>query len=462
MTVPPTRVAGMILAIALAAAGLGAPGGTAAGSAAAPPVIITAGPDNYRTAAARLRPGEELRLAPGIYRNGLYLRGLQGAPGLPIVIRGPEDRSAVFLGRTGHNTIELRGVAHLELRNLTLDGRNLPGVDGIKAQGVSHHVTLENLEILRHARHQQAVAISTKAPAWNWVIRGNVIREAGTGLYLGESDGSAPFIHGLIERNVITETIGYGLQIKHQKMRPQLPGLSQAPGSTIIRHNFISKAAQPQMGFQAPRPNLLLGHFPPEGPGSEDLYEVYGNLLYGNRVGEPLFQGEGNLAIHDNLLVNRHGDAIHIRPHNDNPRWVSVFHNTVLARGAGIWVAGGTPGYSRRVIGNAVFAERPIRGGEQQDNLVAAYATAEVFLQAPFATGSALDLRPRPGTQRDRGPNPAANPAQGPALIGVLVDADRDFAGNPRDTRTRQAGFPGAYAGPGVPREGPLRIPADL
>ena len=53
---------------------------------------------------------------------------------------------------------------------------------------------------------------------------------------------------------------------------------------------------------------------------------------------EGLFQGEGNIAFYHNLLVNEHGDAIRIQPHNDIPRRVVVAFNTVVASGAGVSV----------------------------------------------------------------------------------------------------------------------------
>lgn len=410
---------------------------------------LTAGPSDYQPLLTGLRTGDHLMLAAGTYLDGLDLRGLHGDPGRPIVIQGPADRSARFLGRTGRNTVELRDVSHLEIRNLTLDGRNMSGVDGVKSHAVTDHITLENLEIVNHASHQQVVAISTKAPAWAWVIRDCIIRGAGTGLYLGDSDGTAPFVHGLIERNLIVDTIGYGLQIKHQRRRPDIPGLPMQPGSTIIRWNIISKSHQPQFGFQGPRPNLLLGHLPPLGPGMEDVYEVYGNLLYQNLVNEPLFQGEGNLAFHHNLLVNQHGHGAWIQPHNDRPRKIAVFHNTIVAKESGIRVLGGDPAFRQLVMRNAVFAEQPLEGGEQRNNLAAGYAAARDYLRFPFGDWQTLDLRPQRG--RLRSPPPRAE------LFVSYADADRDFAGNRHDGT-----YLGAYAGPGVPRQGTMRFPPQL
>jgi hypothetical protein len=418
-----------------------------AGSGGAGARNLTADPATYQDLVSRLQPGDRLSLVAGRYLDGLTLKDLDGQPGHPIVIEGPQDRSAIFVGKPGRNTVELRRVSHLELRNLTLDGLNTPGIDGVKAHAVTHHITLDNLAIVNHASHQQSVGISTKAAAWNWVIRNSIISGAGTGLYLGNSDGSAPFVQGVIENNQISSTIGYGLQIKHQTVRSQISGMPQIPGSTVIRYNVISKARQPVAGFQGPRPNLLVGHFPSSGAGTEDLYEIYGNLLYQNRVNEPLFQGEGNIAFHDNLLVNDHGDAIWIQPHNDRPRRVMVFHNTIVAKGAGIVIRQGLHGFRQQVIGNAVFAAQPLAGGEQEDNFTAAYEAAAEHLRAPNGDWRTIDLRPLP----DR----LVSAASGTLPFLGLAGADRDFADNPRDGR-----HIGAYAGPDVPKDGPLASPA--
>ena len=107
--------------------------------------------------------------------------------------------------------------SHVTIRNLELDGRGLP-VDAVKAEGHAdwaHHITLENLLIQRHGHNQQTVGISTKCPTWGWVIRDNEIIGAGSGIYVGNSDGSAPFIAGMIEHKLVVDTLGYNLQVKH-------------------------------------------------------------------------------------------------------------------------------------------------------------------------------------------------------------------------------------------------------
>ncbi len=387
-----------------------------------------AGPDDYRALLGHLRAGDHLSLRAGDYERGLPLRDLSGEPGRPIVIEGaPGTR---FLAGAGHNTISLRDVSHLVIRNLELDGRNLP-VDAVKAEGDSryaHFVTLEHLHIHDHAASQQNVGISSKCPAFGWVVRGNRIERVGTGMYFGDSDGSDPFVAGLIEGNRVSDTIGYNLQIKHQKSRPAtLPALNERH-DTVIRGNFFSKeTAWPD---PAARPNVLIGHAPTDGPGSQDRVLIHGNVFWQN-PSEALFQGEGHLALYNNAFVNAQGHGIHIQPHNDIPRQVDIFHNTVLARGHGIRILareGELPSWPQRVLRNLVFAGQPIRGGESADNLSGDFATAARYLRHPYADAQRLDLAPRmtlAGDARLDTPDLAGYPA-----------SDRDIDGQPRRAPT--------------------------
>jgi hypothetical protein len=262
-------------------------------------------------------------------------------------------------------------------------------------------------------------------------------------MYLGNSDGSAPFVNGLIEGNLVVDTIGYNVQIKHQKPRPALPGMPAGKSATIIRHNVFTKGAGSATDKLA-RPNLLVGHFPPSGPGAEDTYVVYGNYFFRNPT-EALFQGEGNIALYNNVLVNPDGAAIIVQPHNALPEAVDVFSNTVLARGDGIRVLGGDPARLQRVRANVVFAERPIDALDQRDNVVGAWSDAGAVLRAPYAAGDDLDLRPRPGAL-------PTLPAH--AMPGVdLPEASVDY-----DARPRGRLIAGAFA-EGAGPSAPLRVP---
>jgi len=344
------------------------------------------GPEDYRTTLSRLVAGDRVLLKPGDYSRGLPLHDLAGEAGRPIVIEGPAtEPRARFLARPGANTVSLANVRHVVVRNLELDGRNLP-VDAVKAEGharYAHFVTLENLHIHDHAASQQNVGISSKCPAFGWVVRGNRIERVGTGMYFGDSDGSDPFVAGLIENNRISATLGYNLQIKHQKARPADLPESETRHDTIIRRNLFSKADAGPPGPLA-RPNVLIGHMPLAGPGMADRTLIYANLFWQN-PGESLFQGEGNVEIQSNIFVNTSGSAIRIQPHNDAPRCVSVRHNTVLAQDLGIYLRNREGGatYAQRVDGNLIFAGHPLGGEAAGQNFAAAPDQAARYLVRP-------------------------------------------------------------------------------
>ena len=388
---------------------------------------ISVRPDNYRRALASLRPGDTLVLTAGEYSRGLPLHELVGTPDQPIVIQGPEPPArAVFVARPGSHTVSLLDSAHVVLRNLVLDGRGLP-VDGVRAEGHArwaHHVTLERLTIVNHGATQQNSGVSTKCPAWGWVVRGNTIVGAGTGMYFGDSDGSDPFFDSLIEGNRIVDPVGYGIQVKHQHGRPEsAPGVDRS--NTVIRRNLIVKSRVAAAPEQA-RPNLLVGHFPLAGPGAHDRYLVHGNLLFDN-PSEALFQGEGNIALYNNLMINPRGEGVRIQPHNHKPREVAVFNNTIVAAALGIEFTGGEPGYERLLEHNLVFGNPPIRGEVAGDNFTDAYDRARAGFVRLDADPARLDLTPRT-------PLPEPHSAIGSQWL-ALPGADRDYLGRLRSAQ---------------------------
>jgi len=368
--------------------------------------VYVADPGNYRSLLGGLKPGDTLSLEAGNYAGGLSISNLHGEAGNPIVITGPETGApAIILGDQGvtRNTVQIRHSSYITVQYLKIDGLDVPFIDAVNSTGATHHITLEHLEIVRHGGDQLTVGIATRGPAWDWVVRNNKIIGAGTGIYFGDSDGKRwPFVGGLIENNLFMDTIGYNMQIKHMDSRSDkngnaIPGMPLEKRKTIIRHNVFSKASQPSSPTQGARPNLLVGHFPLTGPGSDDVYEIYGNFFYENTT-EALFQGEGNIALYNNVFINSSGDAVNIQAHNDRPRNINVFHNTVVATGSGIRVSGANEGFEQRVVGNAVFAATPVSAGleTQRDNVTAAYASADDYLLNPYGDPDegGLDLFP--------------------------------------------------------------------
>lgn len=413
-----------------AAAGIGLMGLIVGAASAAD---YYAGPHNYRELLQHLQAGDRVLLAPGVYERGLPLRNVSGQPGRPIVIEAVDPSAPPrFLARRGANTVSLADLRHVTLRHLELDGLGLP-VDAIKAEGHGRYadfITLEHLYIHDHAATQQNVGISTKCPAFGWRIAYNRIERVGTGMYFGDSDGSDAFVAGVIEGNHVTHTLGYNLQIKHQKGRTEDHG---GPHETVIRHNVFSKAEavpNPQA-----RPNLLLGHLPLQGAGSDDRYLVHGNVFLHN-ASEALFQAEGRVVVYDNVFINSGGDAIRIQPHNDVPRDMMIFSNTVLASGAGIAVRQSEgASYRQRVLANVVAAAIPVSGGEQAHNVTLGYrpewaAVPVLDLTARLLSASrsagALpaslvgELRAYPGWQASSRPGATLAPARLPTPVSVL------------------------------------------
>jgi len=113
--------------------------------------------------------------------------------------------------------------------------------------------------------------------------------------YLGNSDRNQPFIGGTIEYNLIRDPVGYCMQIKHQNPRPAIEALPREPTTTIIRYNVFIKGDRPSPDGN--RPDLLVDGFPDDGPGSQDRYQVYGNVFFHNSR-ESLFQANGRVSIH--------------------------------------------------------------------------------------------------------------------------------------------------------------------
>lgn len=392
-------------------------------------------PGTYRNLLGQLGPGDTLHLAAGTY-DGLPINGLEGSAGQPIVITGPDSGApAIIAGNPNRNTVSVRDAAYVTLRNVEIDNGGF-FVDGIKAEGDSayaHHITIEGVYIHDFGPDQQLVGINTKCPAWDWVIRGNVIEGAGTGLYLGNSDGNEPFVRGIIEHNLVINPLGYDMQVKHQNPRPTLAGMPTGNSVTIIRHNVFMKYANASMGGDA-RPNLLVGHWPLSGVGQNDRYDIYGNFFYENASGtEGLFQGEGNIAFYDNVLVNTFGGGASFQAQNDVPKQIDVFSNTVVVAQTGIGIYGASGAFSQTIHGNAIFAGTPLNGGGTASaNVTGSVGQAAAALVSPSGGLGTLNVYPSGGALQIGGIDLSR--------FSAMTDYDRDF-----DGRARNNAQAGAY-----------------
>jgi len=404
---------------------------------------VSADPSDYKSKLDQLGPGDVLELAGGDYGAGLTLRDLEGTEDDWITIRGPASGTpATFLGDPGQgrNTIEIRSnVSYVALENLRIDGDDIAGVFAISASGSNvHHIRVEGCTILGHGAHQATVGLSTKTTTWGWIIRRNRFLDSGTGMYLGNSDGTVPFIGGLIEYNLFDGSRGYCFQIKHQNNRPDVPGVPTTPQRTIIRHNIVIKGDA--SGSSGPRPNMLLGTFPDSGNGSEDLYEVYGNLFLHNHQ-ESLVQATGRVVFHDNVFVNCTGNtALYLTDHNGPLKLAYVYNNTFYSGSRGIRFATGARD-DHMVVGNLILMDEGLSGNfdHDVDNIVDTPANASLYFNSASTLPGVMDFYPVTGSA-------AAGASIDLSAFPQHADFDRDFNGEPKG----QALYRGAYQGEGV------------
>lgn len=396
-------------------------------------------PATFSAELARLAPGDTLHLSAGSYRH-FTLNGLNGSASAWITITGPASGPpAIVEADPGPccNTIEIVDSSFVALRRLRIDGKNVDGAFGVSAKsGVVHDIVLDSNEFVNHRGTQQNTAISTKVTTWGWVIRGNHIDGVGTGVYLGNSNGAAPFIGGLIEGNVIENPIGYCMQIKFQTPRTPVTGMPTAPTSTIIRRNVFVKNDDPSP--DGDRPNVLVGGFPDTGPGSEDRYEIYGNVFVHNPR-ESLLQASGRVTIHDNLFVDAPGrTAVMLQDHDLPLKQAFVYDNTIYAVGTGIQLRSRAR-QADAVVSNAIFADVGITGSinDQRENLVDSVAAAPGYVTRPSTARAAMDFYPLPGK------------CKGPAVDPAVFSKDTDFGLDFNGTSRGRFEYRGAFAGEG-------------
>jgi hypothetical protein len=410
---------------------------------------VTSGPSYYRNIVDQLSPGDTLQLPSGVYGERLNLSNLDGSSDAWITIPGPEtgDPAVITTDSTCCHTVQLGNASYITIKNITIDSNSEAlntGIDAINAKdGATHDIRIENCDIQGVSLHQQTVGISTKSTAWNWHVVGNTIREAGTGIYFGDSNGGAPFVAGLIEHNLFVDTIGYNMQVKHQNDYSAPPGMPGGVRRTIIRHNvFLKRRAQsswPVEKVDGPRPNLLVDGFPASGTGANDMYEIYGNFFYQNPDGESHIQASGRVAIHDNIFADVQWTSILLTDHNRPLNYADVYNNTIFGGQRGIRFASGAR-QSSSVVGNLVFATEPISGniGTQTGNLTDSISNADVYVTSPSNVLGSMDFYPLQGQ------------GQGDVLDLSRYVSQTDYAVDFNGDSKGAARFRGAYAGDGI------------
>ena len=396
---------------------------------------LTGNPDNYKAKFNELGPGDVLELEPGTYTNGFYIDDVHGTPDNWVTVRSKDPSNpATIIGRSCCNTVEIVDCSYLAIEGLKIDAQNVD-VHAVSAKdGRVHSIRIEDCLIVNHGAHQQTVGISTKTPTYGWIIRGNTIIGAGTGIYLGDSNGGDAFVGGVIENNLIVDPEGYCMQIKHQNSRPSGDWFPTEKRVTIIRNNVFIKSNRPS--GDGNRPNLLVGGHPESGNGSDDHYEIYGNFFY-NNPRESLIQASGTVYIHDNVFAKCTGTAIYLTNHNNPLEDAYVYNNTFydVFRAVRLAASGG-----RTVaVGNLCFSDVGISGNfdRNEDNLEFEISEAVNYVKNPSTVLGEMDFYPLAGK------------VEGSALdlseFDDNVEFDVDFNGTSKGART----YRGAYAGSG-------------
>src|SRR5579863_7830705 len=405
--------------------------------------VYNANRSSYVSRIARLKPGDTLNLAAGTY-PGVTIRGLHGSPSAWIVVTGPTSgSSAVIVGAACCNAVEILNSSFVSIENFTIDSKGIEGTFGVSAKdglsNLTHDIRIQNDRFIGQGGSQQTVAISTKTPTWGWIIRNNRISGAGTGIYLGNSDGTVPFVAGLIENNLIENTIGYNMQIKWQRRRPAISGMPTEQSSTIIRNNVFIK--NDRTSPDGDRPNVLVGGFPETGPGSTDMYEIYGNVFATNPR-ETLLQASGRVSVHDNIFVGG-DDAVALQAQDRPLKVAHVYNNTIYTQKQGIVF--GTPAtVEDAVVGNLIFAAVPIAGPVKRvvSNISDTLENAGAYVKAPSFDPNIMDFYPLAGK------------CQGVPLVLMPFASETDYALDfnrmAKESARHEILFRGAYAGAGV------------
>jgi hypothetical protein len=112
-------------------------------------VVAVSDDASLQAALRQAAPGTTIRVAPGVYRPGIYVAGLKGSRQHPIVIEGADgERPPRFEG--GRVAWHLSDCAHVTFRNIEVRGQSANGInidDGGTYESPTHHIVLEKIRV---------------------------------------------------------------------------------------------------------------------------------------------------------------------------------------------------------------------------------------------------------------------------------------------------------------------------
>ncbi len=124
-------------------------GFSCASGAAQTRTINVADDASLREALAAIAPGTQIRIAPGSYRPGVFVRNARGTPQQPIEIGGSDSQNPPqFVG--GSVAWQLSNCAHVQLHDMIVRKQTGNGInvdDGGNYETPSHHMVLEGIQV---------------------------------------------------------------------------------------------------------------------------------------------------------------------------------------------------------------------------------------------------------------------------------------------------------------------------
>jgi hypothetical protein len=225
-----------------------------------------------KKALSQVVPGTIIEVAPGIYEGGIHLNDVHGTVDAPIVIAGADPANPPVFTSKGEGA-KLSRSSYVKLSHLVFQGTAQNGInidDGGKVETPSHHLLLENLEVLNIGPKGNVDALKISGTR-HFVVRdcrfenwgGSAIDLVGcqNGLIEGcrllgggegfrnangiQIKGGSRFIlvQNSLFRNAGERTINLGGMTGLQYFRPQV-GDFEARDITLAGNTFIGAEAQ--------------------------------------------------------------------------------------------------------------------------------------------------------------------------------------------------------------------------
>lgn len=293
-------------------------------TAAATVYRVTPETDWFRTVNGDgLRPGDEVILAAGVYRDGRRLvLGHRGTAQRPILVRAATGARAILHRPDARqNSINIIGGQYLILRGIEITG----GSSGIRLMksddALCQFITIEEM----HIHHIGGVAVTANSPGNAYeglTFRRNHIHHTsghGEGFYLGvnnKPDGTTAgyIFNSVIENNYIHDLKGPSVS--------QGDGIEIKDGSynNIVRDNVIHDTNYPGV--------LVYG------TDGKSRNVIERNVIWNS--GNHGIQAASEAIIRNNVVFDNHDDGIRSHAHqSERVGNLDIIHNTIVSRRSG-------------------------------------------------------------------------------------------------------------------------------